>query len=484
MATVKAVSSKAGIGQAIDYVSKKEKTEAKLMSGIGCQPETAKEEMALTKEIWGKTDGRTYKHFTQNFHKDENITHEQAHEIAVKLASDIPAWKGHEVLIATHKDREHIHTHFIINSVNTKDGKKLQWSKQDLESMKQKSDALCLQYGLTVCEKGKTFEGASRTEPSTYTKEAYQSINNALKNDSGGDLGHSGDKKDVRTESYVTNIKNAVLDAKSKAKSRHEFGELLLAKGIKVNWTDSRKYITFTDIAREEAGEKKCKVRHTNLEKTFNMDFSGESLKQAFFENLKASAEKTAMLQQQPEQAFDDPNKLESKSVPVVAESIAPSAEPPRLPDGVFKGETPAEKQICKIEIAENEYNGLVSTLDFLQRQRNACKFHEFKAKKELDTEISDYQDKISAKRDQFEKLEVEYSWGTGRWKVAEKIAELEAKIPQERAELARERATAKKKDLATSMSDTKERIRKEKQDNPIEREKSQERNQDFFHDR
>lgn len=63
MAVIKAVSSKAGIGQAIDYVTKREMTEEKFVSGIHCVPETAKVEMQTTKKLWGKTKGRTYKHF-------------------------------------------------------------------------------------------------------------------------------------------------------------------------------------------------------------------------------------------------------------------------------------------------------------------------------------------------------------------------------------------------------------------------------------
>ena len=101
MAVIKAVSSKAGIGHAIDYVTKKEKTEEKLVSGLHCEPETVKEEMQATKELWGKTDGRTYKHYVQSYHEDEKITPEQAHKNAVELAEHTKAWKGHEVLIAT-----------------------------------------------------------------------------------------------------------------------------------------------------------------------------------------------------------------------------------------------------------------------------------------------------------------------------------------------------------------------------------------------
>ncbi|MGO4985895.1 relaxase/mobilization nuclease domain-containing protein [Streptococcus alactolyticus] len=77
----------------------KGKTEEKLVSGLHCEPETVKEEMQATKELWGKTDGRTYKHYVQSYHEDEEITPEQAHKNAVELAEHTKAWKGHEVLI-------------------------------------------------------------------------------------------------------------------------------------------------------------------------------------------------------------------------------------------------------------------------------------------------------------------------------------------------------------------------------------------------
>lgn len=104
-----------------------EQAEEKLVSGLHCEPETVKEEMQATKELWGKTDGRTYKHYVQSYHEDEEITPEQAHKNAVELAEHTKAWKGHEVLIATHIDKGHIHTHFIVNSVNYENGHKLQW---------------------------------------------------------------------------------------------------------------------------------------------------------------------------------------------------------------------------------------------------------------------------------------------------------------------------------------------------------------------
>ena len=60
------------IGQALDYVTKEEKTEDKLVSGLHCEPDTVKDEMQTTKELWGKTGGRTYKHFVQSYHEDEH----------------------------------------------------------------------------------------------------------------------------------------------------------------------------------------------------------------------------------------------------------------------------------------------------------------------------------------------------------------------------------------------------------------------------
>lgn len=148
MAVIKAVSSKAGIGQALDYVTKEEKTEDKLVSGLHCEPDTVKDEMQATKELWGKTGGRTYKHFVQSYHEDEHITPEQAHRNAVELAKNTEAWKGHEVLIATHIDRGHIHSHFIVNSVNYENGHKLQWSKADLQNLKDRCNEQSRQQGL------------------------------------------------------------------------------------------------------------------------------------------------------------------------------------------------------------------------------------------------------------------------------------------------------------------------------------------------
>ena len=263
MAVIKAVSSKAGIGHAIDYVTKKEKTEEKLVSGLHCEPETVKEEMQATKELWGKTDGRTYKHYVQSYHEDEEITPEQAHKNAVELAEHTKAWKGHEVLIATHIDKGHIHTHFIVNSVNYEDGHKLQWSKYDLKDLKERCNEQSREQGLHVPEKGKTFAGEVREETVAWSKDTYQLLKQA---------------EQGKVKSYVQDIALAVLDCKETATSREIFIRLMNERGYGVDWQDSHKYITYTDLAREQAGEKACKIRDNKLEKYYNMDFGKESM--------------------------------------------------------------------------------------------------------------------------------------------------------------------------------------------------------------
>ena len=270
----KAVSSKAGIGHAIDYVTKKEKTEEKLVSGLHCEPETVKEEMQATKELWGKTDGRTYKHYVQSYHEDEEITPEQAHKNAIELAEHTKAWKGHEVLIATHIDKGHIHTHFIVNSVNYENGHKLQWSKHDLKDLKERCNEQSREQGLHVPEKGKTFAGEAREETVAWSKDTYQLLKQA---------------EHGKVKSYVQDIALAVLDCKETAISRQTFIRLMNERGYGVDWQDSHKYITYTDLAREQAGEKACKIRDNKLEKYYNMDFGKESMEHEFERNARTA---------------------------------------------------------------------------------------------------------------------------------------------------------------------------------------------------
>ena len=255
MAVIKAVSSKAGINTVLDYVMQEEKTEQKLLSGLNCVPDTVKDEMRVTKLLWDKDGGRTYKHFVQSFAPGEKIDPAQAHQIACQLAASRPEWQDFEVLIATHEDKEHIHTHFVVNSVSYVDGHKLQQSKAELQAMKDYSDQLCAKYGLHITEKGKTFDGQEREETAAFSKDTYQLLKKA----------EQGEVK-----SYVQDIALAILDCREQATSRTDFVQRMNERGYGVDWQDSHKYITFTDLKRQEQGEKQCKIRNNKLEKYYN----------------------------------------------------------------------------------------------------------------------------------------------------------------------------------------------------------------------
>lgn len=274
MAVIKAVSSRAGIKTILSYVMKEEKTEQKLLSCLNCTPDMVQEQMEFTKRLWGKNGGRTYKHFVQSFAPEENIDSVQAHQIACQLAASRPEWQDFEVLIATHEDKKHIHTHFVVNSVSCVDGHKIQQSKAELQAMKDDSDRLCMQHGLHITEKGKTFDGHNREETAAFSKDTYQMLKKA----------EQGEVK-----SYVQDIALAILKCREQATSRADFVQHMNEQGYGVDWQDSHKYITFIDLNRQVKGEKQCKIRNNKLEKYYNMNFGKETLEHEFASNARTA---------------------------------------------------------------------------------------------------------------------------------------------------------------------------------------------------
>ena len=136
----------------IDYAVESEKTEMQyFVSGINCNPEFARDQMTETKKVYGKQDGIIAFHGYQSF-KPGEVTPELAHKIGKELAEKL--WGDrHEVVVATHLDRGHIHNHFVVNSVSMVDGKKFNACKQSYNEMRKVSDELCIKYGLSVVEK-------------------------------------------------------------------------------------------------------------------------------------------------------------------------------------------------------------------------------------------------------------------------------------------------------------------------------------------
>ncbi len=131
----------------MDYAMNDAKTEQQYyVSGWNCAPFSAREEMQMTKRQFGKEDGILAFHGYQSF-KPNEVTPEIAHEIGLKLAQEL--WPDHQVIVATHLDKAHIHSHFVVNSVAL-NGKKFNACKASYRQMREASDRLCKEYGLSV----------------------------------------------------------------------------------------------------------------------------------------------------------------------------------------------------------------------------------------------------------------------------------------------------------------------------------------------
>ena len=215
MAIIKFTNSKAELKTIIDYVTRTDKTNANLITGKDCVANSCLEEMKTVKEFYNKNGGRQYIHIVQSFSPKDVLNFQKAHEIGIKFAN---YFQGFQVLVATHTDREHIHNHLIINSVNFENGKKFNQSKNDMQKVKDYSDKLCKDAGLEIIEK-KKYQGI-------YNKNEYQVA--------------------LKGQSWKMKLANAIDYSLEKSKNKTEFFKNMNKLGYQVLWTKKRKYITYT----------------------------------------------------------------------------------------------------------------------------------------------------------------------------------------------------------------------------------------------
>ena len=252
----------------IEYVLRQDKTSELLtyITGPYCHNEINYDLVYRTfleeKKMWNKDTGRMYAHNIISWHKDEQITPEQAFEFGKEFAEN---WfSGFQTLVAVHKDKDHIHCHLVTNSVSYEDGRKLHNTRKDLERMKQLTNQMCRERGLTVAEKGKHFDGSQieKGEVIAWSKDKYNLFRQQVK------------------DSFVADCAMAVLKALENCISKEKFIEKMKQFGWNVNWTEKRKHITF----QNQEGKK---VRDSNLLKTFHLDISKEGLENEFNGNRK-----------------------------------------------------------------------------------------------------------------------------------------------------------------------------------------------------
>ena len=261
----------------IEYVLRQDKTNELFtcVTGPYCHDEINYDLVYRTfleeKKLWDKDSGRMYAHNIISWHKDEQITPEQALEFGKEFAEN---WfSGFQTLVAVHKDKDHIHCHLVTNSVSYEDGRKLHNTKKDLERMKQLTNQMCRERGLSVAEKGKHFDGSQieKGEVIAWSKDKYNLFRQQVK------------------DSFVADCAMAVLKAMENCISKEKFIEKMKQFGWNVNWSEKRKHITF----QNQDGKK---VRDSNLSKTFHLDISKEGLENEFngnYERIRAEAERT-----------------------------------------------------------------------------------------------------------------------------------------------------------------------------------------------
>ena len=203
------------------YVSQKQKTEQEdgwqLVSGQNCTPQLAAQEFLATRQMHRKDSPVWFYHYVQSFSPNEEITGALAHQVAREFAEQ--AWPDSEVLIATHTDAEHIHSHFIVNAVCYASGKMLRQEPNTLSGLRTLSDGLCLKYSLSVLPK------QQRQAKGMSTRE-YRSA--------------------AKGESWKFRLMNTIDQCMRYAPTREEFISLMESEGYQVRWTDSRKNITYT----------------------------------------------------------------------------------------------------------------------------------------------------------------------------------------------------------------------------------------------
>ena len=238
-----------------EYKTFDSKSKRRLVSGVNCDGENAFREFMATKKVHDKANGVFFYHYAQSFSPTEKITPEQAHEIALEFAEK--AWPGHEVLVATHCDKEHIHSHFVINSVGFESGMKLRQSPSTLKKLRKLSDEICIAHGLSVLQ---PYEGGGRSMSSR----EYRAR--------------------LRGNSWKQRLANDIDKAMEYSGSKDEFIRSMSILGYHMTWTDERKYLTFhcpngkscRDIRLHDEKYLKDNIERELLQREFPDSGSGE----------------------------------------------------------------------------------------------------------------------------------------------------------------------------------------------------------------
>ena len=239
------------MGRVIRYVSQGKKTMdetgRRYLSGINCTPELAQKSFMATKNLYGKANGTFFYQYVQSFSPKEDVTPAKAHQITRELAERF--FPGCEVLVATHIDAEHLHSHLIVNSVHPDTGKKLHFTPNTLEQMRKVSNQICMEHGLTTL---KPYHQDRRTQ-GLRTGE-YRAAN--------------------RGDSWKFQLIIAIKEVMERVGTREEFLREMNQQGYQVRWEEGRKSITYTTPTGKKCRDDKLhelKFRKGQMEHEFRI---------------------------------------------------------------------------------------------------------------------------------------------------------------------------------------------------------------------
>ena len=226
----------------IEYCMQPQKTQADertvYVSGVNCVPELVSESFLATQNLYGhEPDGVRFYHYVQSFSPSENVTPELAHRIALELAS---YFGNREVLVATHLDSDHLHSHFVIDSYDIDSGKKLHMNKFTLADLRNQSDALCMKYGLSVLPQYDPKVKSTNLRPREY-------------------------RAAMKGESWKMRLCAEIDEVMRYARTENEFKKLMRRRGYGVIWEPGRKYITY--VVGENKRVRDIRLHETKYEK-------------------------------------------------------------------------------------------------------------------------------------------------------------------------------------------------------------------------
>ena len=210
------------MGGVLRYVAQEQKTVdtdgTRYLTGVNCMADLAYQSFLATKNLYGKASGTWFYHYVQSFPPQERVTSAEAHQIAQELAERF--FPDCEVLVATHIDRAHLHSHLVVNSVKPDTGEKLHFTPRTLERMRLVSDQICREHGLTTLKPYRPKKQVKGLRPGEY-------------------------RSAMQGQSWKFQLIAVIEAAMERTGNREEFLNELRRRGYDARWEEGRKCITY-----------------------------------------------------------------------------------------------------------------------------------------------------------------------------------------------------------------------------------------------